>query len=165
MARRVFFSFHFDKDFWRTQQVRNMNALEGQTLVKANSWEEIKRKGDAAVERWIEDEMHGKSCIVVLIGAETADRPWVIHEISKAWNDGKGVLGVRIDKLLDSNSRPSVAGPSPFTKVKFNGTSRTLADIVPLKAPAGFDSKTIYASIANNIENWIEEAIRIRERN
>lgn len=27
MARRVFFSFHFDNDFWRVQQVRNINAL------------------------------------------------------------------------------------------------------------------------------------------
>ena len=27
MARKVFFSFHFDEDFWRTQQVRNINAL------------------------------------------------------------------------------------------------------------------------------------------
>ncbi len=27
MARRVFFSFHFDGDFWRTQQVRNMGTL------------------------------------------------------------------------------------------------------------------------------------------
>ena len=50
MARRVFFSFHFANDFWRTQQVRNINALEGQALCSANDWEEVKRKGDAAIE-------------------------------------------------------------------------------------------------------------------
>jgi len=32
MPRRVFFSFHFGNDFWRTQQVRNMRDLEGQAL-------------------------------------------------------------------------------------------------------------------------------------
>lgn len=165
MARRVFFSFHFAKDFWRTQQVRNINALEGQTLVKTNAWEEIKRKGNAAIERWIEDEMHGKSCVVVLVGADTAERPWVIHEISKGWNDGKGVLGVRIDKLLDADSKPCVAGANPFSKVTFKNTGKTLADLAPLKVPAGFDSKSAYSSIANNIESWIEEAIRIRNNN
>lgn len=45
MARRVFFSFHFDNDFWRTQQVRNMNALEGGQVCTPNAWEEVKRKG------------------------------------------------------------------------------------------------------------------------
>lgn len=29
MARNVFFSFHFSNDFWRTQQVRNIGALDG----------------------------------------------------------------------------------------------------------------------------------------
>jgi|SRR5665213_1505601 len=162
MPRHVFFSFHFDGDFWRTQQVRNMGAIEGQALCNANTWEEVKRKGDAAVERWIEDNMHGKSCVVVLVGAQTASRPWVIHEISKGWNDGKGVLAIRIDKLLDKDGRSAIAGPNPLTKVTFTGTQRTLADVARLKEPAGSDSKAAYASIANNIEAWIEEAIKIR---
>jgi hypothetical protein len=75
MARRVFFSFHFANDFWRTQQVRNMNSLEGQTLCSANDWEEVKRKGDASIEKWIGDELQDKTCVVVLVGAETANRP------------------------------------------------------------------------------------------
>jgi hypothetical protein len=60
MARKVFFSFHFANDFWRTQQVRNMNALEGNPLCSANAWEEVKKKGDAAVEQWIANEMKGR---------------------------------------------------------------------------------------------------------
>lgn len=165
MARRVFFSFHFDGDFWRTQQVRNMGSLEGQSLCTANTWEEVKRKGDAAVEQWIEDNMHGKSCVVVLVGAQTASRPWVIHEISKGWNDRKGVLAIRVDKLLDSKGQSSSAGTNPLSKVTFKGSQRTLADVAPLKTPAGTDSKTVYASIANNIEAWIEEAIQVRNSN
>lgn len=162
MARRVFFSFHFSNDFWRTQQVRNINSLEGQALCSPNAWEEVKRKGDASIKKWIDDQMDGKTCVVVLVGADTANRPWVIHEISKGWNDKRAVLGIRIDKLLDNNSRTSVAGPNPFSKVSFTGKTRTLADVVPFKIPTGTDSKAVYASIANNIEAWIEEAIRIR---
>ena len=106
--------------------------------------------------------MHGKSCVVVLVGAETASRKWVLHEISKGWNDGKGILAIRIDRLLDSSGLPSVAGANPLSKITLKRTQGPLSDIVPLKAPSGSDSKAVYASIANNIEAWIEEAIRIR---
>lgn len=165
MARRVFFSFHFANDFWRTQQVRNMNALEGQTLCSANAWEEVKKKGDDAIKKWIADEMHGKGCVVVLVGAQTASRPWVIHEITKGWNDGKGVLGIRIDKLLDANSQQSSAGTNPFEKVTIKSGSKLLSTVAPLKTPSGWDSKATYDSIKTNIEDWIEEAIKIRKEN
>lgn len=162
MARKVFFSFHFANDFWRTQQVRQINALEGQSIATPNAWEEVKRKGDASIQKWIDEQMAGKSCAIVLVGAETASRPWVLYEISKAWNDKKGVLGIRVDKLLGTDSKPSVAGLNPFAKVTFKGTTKTLADVAPLKTPAGVDSKVAYASIANNVEAWIEEAVKIR---
>jgi hypothetical protein len=163
MARKVFFSFHFDEDFWRTQQVRNINALEGNPLATPNGWEEVKRKGDAAIEKWIDEEMAGRSCAIVLVGAQTASRKWVIYEISKAWNDGRGVLGIRINKLLNNNGQSSAAGPNPFDNVTFNKTQKMLSTIAPLKSPAGADSKATYATIAANIEPWIEEAINIRK--
>jgi hypothetical protein len=163
MARHVFFSFHFDNDFWRTQQVRNINALEGQALCNANAWEEVKRKGDASIKQWIDDNMKGKSCVLVLVGEETAQRPWVIEEIVKGWNANKGVLGIRIHKLLDSNSNSSTAGDNPFGKVTI-GENQKLSDIVPLKNPAGADSKAVYATITDNIEAWIEEAIEVRKK-
>lgn len=142
-----------------------MNALEGQALCSANDWEEVKRKGDASIKKWIDDQMHGKTCVVVLVGADTANRPWILHEIATGWNDKRAVLGIRIDRLLDTNGRPSTAGVNPFMKVTFAGTNRALSEIAPLKVPAGEDSKAVYASIANNIEAWIEEAIQKRANN
>ena len=65
-----------------------MGALEGNEPVTDNAWETIKRGGDAAVERWVADQMKGRSCAVVLVGAETANRPWVKYEIKKAWEAG-----------------------------------------------------------------------------
>ena len=164
MTRRVFFSFHFDGDCWRTQQVRNIGALEGQAVCTANAWEEVKRKGDASIKKWIDDNMSGRSCVVVLVGAATASRPWVLHEISKGWNDGKGVLAIRIDKLLDADRAPCAPGANPLAKVTLSGSQRTLADVAPLKVPAGSDSKAVYASIVDNVEAWIEEAIKARAK-
>jgi len=122
MARRVFFSFHFANDYWRTQQVRNMGSLEGQSLCTPNAWEEIKRKGADSIEKWIDDNLRGTSCVVVLVGAETASRPWVRREIVKGWDAGKGVVGIRVHKLLDNNSRSSNAGENPFDAIGYGNT-------------------------------------------
>lgn len=162
MARKVFFSFHFSNDFWRTQQVRQMNALEGNPLATPNSWEEVKRKGDESIKKWINDEMVGRSCVIVLVGSETASRKWVTYEIEKAWKDGKGVLGIRIHNLLGTDSKPSTMGSSPFAGIKAG--TLDLGTVVPLKNPSGSDSKAVYATIADNIEKWIEEAIELRKK-
>lgn len=165
MARHVFFSFHFDNDFWRTQQVRNMGALEGQALCRPNEWEEVKRNGKGAIEKWIDSNMAGKSCVVVLVGSETANRPWVQREIVKGWDAGKGVLGIRIHRLLDQDGRTSVAGRNPFETITHGPSGKKLSMIAPLATPAGTDSKEVYAAIRDNIGDWIEQAIRIRKAN
>ena len=91
MARRVFFSFHYEADNWRTSQVRNIGVVEGNRPVTDNKWEEIKRGGAKAIQNWIDGQLTGKSCTIVLIGAATAGRKWIKYEIEKSWNDGKGV--------------------------------------------------------------------------
>lgn len=163
MARNVFFSFHFKNDFWRTQQVRNIGTLDGQKLYTPNEWEEVKNEGNAAIEKWIDDSLVGKSCVIVLVGSETADRPWVRKEIIKGWNAGKGVVGIRINELLDSNGKPSGEGSNPFKLVMLNKGTEKLSDYAELITPEGADSKAVYASIKANIEQWIEDAIEIRK--
>ncbi|GAA2524179.1 TIR-like protein DUF1863 [Rarobacter incanus] len=74
MAKSVFYSFHYDRDAWRVQQIIQMGALEGQPIFNAQQWEEVKRKGDAAIEKWIADQMAYKSAVVVVIGAQSASR-------------------------------------------------------------------------------------------
>lgn len=162
MSRKVFYSFHFANDFFRTQQVRNMDAFEGQGFCSANAWEEVKQKGDAAVEKWIDDNLHGRSCVVVLVGSETAGRKWVKKEIVKAWNAGKGVLGVRINKLEGTDGKQSIAGDNPFAQFSLQN-GKKMSDIAPLKTPSGSTGKEAYASIKANLETWIEDAIAARK--
>lgn len=97
--RQIFYSFHFDNDVMRVQQVRNMGALEENKPVSANEWEQVKKGGDSAIEKWIDDNMKYRSCVVVLVGEDTANRKWVKHEIKKAWKDGKGVVGIYVHNL------------------------------------------------------------------
>lgn len=53
MARKVFYSFHYQKDGWRASKVRNIGIVEGNAPASDNKWEEVKRSGDAAIRRWI----------------------------------------------------------------------------------------------------------------
>lgn len=143
--------------------VRQIGSIEGQRLAAPNQWEEVKRSGATSIQRWIDHGMVGKSCVVVLIGAKTAERPWVQYEIRKGWAEGKGVLGVHIHGLKDRYGYTSAMGANPFTGIQLpNG--RWMSDYAPVYNPPGFDSKQVYASIQNNIETWIEAAIAVRKR-
>ena len=99
MQRRTFFSFYYKPDASRASQVRNMGMVEGNKPVSDNDWETIWRGGDAAVEKWIAEQMHGCSCTVVLVGSNTAGRKWINYEIIKSWDEGMGVVGIHIHGL------------------------------------------------------------------
>jgi len=157
--RQVFYSFHFKNDVMRVQQVRNMGVIEGNPIISPNSWEEIKRKGDSAIKKWIDDNMKYRSCLVVLVGSETANRKWVNYEIEKAWNDGKGVVGIYIHNLKCPNNGVSKKGKNPFDN--FTLGDKKLSDIVKCYNPNSSDT---YNDIKNNLNNWIEEAIEIRKK-
>jgi len=162
MARNVFYSFHYDKDAWRASQVRNMGVVEGNVPARDNDWESVKRGGDAAIERWIDAQMSGRSCAVVLIGAETATRKWVKHEIKRAWELRKGVVGVYIHQLKDLNGATANKGVNPFNAFNISGTD--FNRIVKTYDSPYYDSKQAYSYIYSNLASWIDEAIAIRAR-
>jgi len=85
LVRQVFFSFHYGRDIWRVNQVRNSWVVkkdrEAAGFVDAAEWEEVKREGEDAIKEWIDDQMHGTSVTAVLIGNETAGRDWRLDPI------------------------------------------------------------------------------------
>ena len=92
MARRVFYSFHYKPDVMRVSQVRNIGLLEANRPATDNDWETVKSGKDAAIKRWITQQMNGRSCTVVLVGENTANRKWINHEIIKV--DSKLIRGL-----------------------------------------------------------------------
>ncbi len=158
--RRVFSSFHYDGDSWRTAQVRNIGALQGSKPVSANAWEEVKQRGDTAIRRWIDARIDRSSCVVVLVGSETADREWVRYEIVRAWSEGKGLLGIYIHNLRDRDGKQSRKGKNPF-EIDVDGVR--LSDYVKVHDPRTKDSQRAYRRIAEGIEGWVEGAVRDAE--
>lgn len=153
--RKIFYSFHFDNDVFRVQQIRNMGALEENKPVSVNEWETIKKGGDKAIEKWIDDNMYGRSCVVVLIGEDTSKRKWVKHEIKKAWNEGRTLLGIYIHNINCMKNGKCAKGDNPFEQFKTESGTK-LSDLIKCYNPKSNDA---YNDIKDNIEDWIEEAI------
>lgn len=157
--RQIFYSFHYDNDVMRVQQIRNIGALEDNPPASVNDWETVKRRGESAIKKWIDDAMNYRSCVVVLIGTETARRRWVNYEIEKAWNDGRGLLGIHIHNLNCPRNGTCAKGPNPFYGFNMSKGGR-LSDIVSCYDPP---ANNAYNHIRSNLEQWIEAAVAQRK--
>jgi len=137
MARRVFFSFHYDNDCMRAAQVRNSNVIQRNLIkspgfIDAASWEKLKKQGDEAIERWIRRQMEGTSVTAVLIGSQTVDysgkvRPWIKFEIVESSKKGNGLLGVYIHNCNDPLEGRDTKGKNPFDRLYFRGNKTLLS--------------------------------------
>jgi hypothetical protein len=118
MARTVFFSFHYQRDIFRVQQVKN-HYLTKENYIEAGYFdgsleEKAKTEGEAVVKTIIDKGLNGSSVLCVLIGNQTYTRRWVDYEILKSVELGMGVFGVRVHGLRCPRTGVDAAGPSPF---------------------------------------------------
>jgi len=162
MARKVFYSFHYKPDNWRAAQVRNIGKIEGNKPASDNDWETVSKGGDRKIKAWIDAQMVGRSCAVVLIGRDTKGRKWINYEIKKAWADRKGLVGIYIHGLKNAAGYQTTKGANPFRG--FQVGTRSLSGIVKAYDPPYSTSTSVYGYIERNLEKWVEEAISIRNQ-
>lgn len=155
--RQVFYSFHYLRDNWVASQIRNIGVVEGNKPVSDNDWEEVANKGDESIKRWIDSQMNMRSCLIVLVGAETANRKWVKYEIQRAWEKGMGVVGIYIHNFTRKDGRHDVQGTNPFSSFKFGDSS--FDRIVECYNPNPFDA---YNDVKEHLSELVERAIEIR---
>jgi hypothetical protein len=124
MARRVFFSFHYQEDIFRVNVIRNSNVVSGNAAAgfhDASLWEKTKRKGDAAIKHLIDQGLRGTSVTCVLIGQSTAKRKYVTYEIEQSVRKGNGLLGVHINDIADIKGNTYFwRGEVPTALVKYH---------------------------------------------
>ncbi len=159
MARRAFFSFHYENDVWRANIVRNSwvtkEDREAAGFVDAADFEEVKKGGDAAIKKWIDNQLLSTSVTVVLIGSDTSNRPYVQYELQKSYARGNGMLGIYIHNLKDKNGNTSSKGDNMFGEIGKDSSGN----------PVYFSSSyTCYDWVDddgyNNLGKWIEEAAK-----
>lgn len=115
-SRHTFFSFHYGRDIWRANVVRNSGVVIGHAAAgfkDKSLWEATKRRGEASIRKLIRDGLMGTSVTCVLIGARTSSRPYVRYEIDKSLERGNGVFGVYIHGIRGRTGLTDVKGPVP----------------------------------------------------
>lgn len=116
MARRVFFSFHYQRDIWRVNQIRNIPEITGCAAAgfqDASLWEEAKKKGDAEIKKLIDKGLENTSVTVIFIGAKTAGRKYINYEIEKSIEKGNGIVGIQIHHLKNQDGETDEPGATP----------------------------------------------------
>lgn len=171
IKEKVFLSFDYETDVLRVSQVRQMGAIADKPLLNSNKWEEV-RKSAGGIKKWIDDNMKGRDCLVVLVGENTSEKEWVNYEIETAWNRGMGVVGIYIHNLKCPVNGYGYKGKNPFEDFKLDDSKDWLSDYVKCYNPSIQESKlyegvtksrACYKSIEDNIRAYIKEAIRIRK--
>ena len=117
MAKRVFFSFHYqDVIDFRANVVRKHNVTKDDNggYFDSSIWESAKKQGDLALKRLINGGLNNTSVTAVLIGSETYARRWVRYEIMKSLERGNNVIGVHINGIQCRNKQTKSLGPNPF---------------------------------------------------
>lgn len=167
MARRCFYSFHYEPDNWRASIVRQIGSIEGNRSATDNDWESVVSgvNSEEKIKRWIATQLQGRTCTIVLVGSGTAKRKWINHEIIESWNDGLGVVGIRIHGLKDRFGQTSATGENPFEHITHGPSKKPLSSLVKCYNPAGRTSQEKYAWITQYLASAVEEAIRIRNSN
>ena len=160
--RHVFFSFHYERDIWRANVVRNSwvtKDREDAGFWDASLWEIAKKTGDDAIKRMIDEGLKNTSVTAVLIGAETYNRKWVRYEIEKSHERGNGLLGVYINNIPDKDKFRDAKGKNPFDYfyIESNGRRQYFSSIYPTYFWVVDDGY-------NNFGIWVEKAAKSAKR-
>lgn len=133
MATRVFFSFHYQRDIWRVNQVRNswVTKPDRQTagFFDASLWEDAKKSGDSGVKRVINQGLEGTTRTAILTGTHTFARRWVRYEIAKSFERLNRMVGISIHQLKTNEGFGCEPGFNPleFLAVRISSDGRSAA--------------------------------------
>lgn len=182
MAKRVFFSFHYqDVIDFRANVVRQHWVAkpdrEEAGYFDASIWEKAKRTSDAALIRLINDGLENTSATCILVGSETYARPWVRYEIIRSVWRGNRTLAVHINGIKGKDQQTKVNGPNPldYLALKFSQDGKSVEVMEAINgtwisyqkfskydlkdtAAVGYRGKLLsLTAIGNKAYNWIAD--------
>ncbi|WP_456852049.1 TIR domain-containing protein [Bradyrhizobium sp. USDA 4501] len=154
----MFFSFHYERDVRRIQQVRQSWVVrekgEATPFYDGADFEDAKRRA-GGIQKWIDNQLQGCSVTAVLFGRETYEREWVRYEIKASHERRMGILAIDLQNVRDPLKGTDLAGRNPLDYWNIDGK--------PLSA--------IYRTYDwvrddgyNNIKHWIERAAQAAGR-
>jgi hypothetical protein len=98
MTRRVFISYqHADQMKARGLNLMTHNKNVNVDFTGRHLLDPVKSQDSDYISSKIKEQIKGSSATIVLIGKNTADSAWVDKEIEWSKEQGKGIIGIRID--------------------------------------------------------------------
>jgi MTH538 TIR-like domain (DUF1863) len=99
MTRHVFISYqHADQMKVRGLNLMTQNKNVDVDFTGRHLLDPVKSRDPDYISRKIKEKIKGSSAAIVLIGKQTADSAWVDKEIEWCREQGKGIIGIRIDR-------------------------------------------------------------------
>ena len=151
MARKAFFCFRYEADYWRAITVRNSWTSNERTVAgffDPLEWAGVKQQADPVIAAWIGERLRDTTVTVVLIGQGTARSKWIGVEIAASHAKGNGMLGIYVHGIKDSKGNTTARGANPFDAF--------------LHATPALPAYPVYDWLKddgyNNLDNWIEAA-------
>jgi hypothetical protein len=173
MAKRVFFSFHYqDVIDFRANVVRNhwmtKSDREEAGYFDASIWESARKQGDIALKRLINGGLENTTNTCVLIGSDTYARPWVRYELLKSFRRGNHIFAVHVNGIKGKDGLTKVPGPNPLAYVgvtyandgktatlwEKNGSNWVKYDKIDGTADYAVQVDTQYRGKGFNLSNW-----------
>jgi hypothetical protein len=122
-ARRTFFSFHYQPDNQRAQVVKQSWVTKPDRAAAGffdSSAFETKKRPNDVLKAFLNEQLKGTSVTCVLIGAETALRPWVRYELVRSFYRGNGLFGVRVHGIRNFAQQLGNPGSNPFDMLAYS---------------------------------------------
>jgi len=122
MARRTFFSFHYQPDVWRAWNVRNCwvvrpESQQSNGFFDSSVFESFKRTGDEQLKTFLRNGLDNTSVTCVLSGTNTWQRRWVRYEIAQSVLKRNGLLTVDIHGVRNQQGELAVPGADPLAQM------------------------------------------------
>ncbi len=122
MARRTFFSFHYQPDVWRVNIVKNCWVVKpdeqiADVFLDGSVFEASRRESPDELKSFLRKGLKNSSVTCVLVGTETHKRRWVRYEIVQSVLKGNGLLSVDIHDLKDMDEVTTTMGADPLTQI------------------------------------------------
>lgn len=119
MARRTFFSFHYQPDVWRAWNVRNSWVVkpedqESVGFFDNSVFEASKKESADSLKNFLRKGLENTSVTCVLTGQNTWQRRWVRYEIARSVLKGNGILTVHIHGVKNRDGIYGTKGPNPL---------------------------------------------------
>lgn len=122
MARKTFFSFHYEPDVWRAWNVRNSWVVKGinesdKGFFDSSVFEASKKDSEDSLKNFLRKGLENTSVTCVLAGTNTWRRRWVRYEIARSVIKGNGLLTIYIHGVQNKNKQVSAKGADPLAQI------------------------------------------------